>query len=204
MMVRMTARRSLSRFFVAFATLVVALGLAAPARAQGASSPSTMVVYGVSAGGGQRRTSGVFDPAQLPAGAPQPAGYKTIGTLGFTGGVKFEDRVAVMGLWDQSFGGNTTGHWGTSDFHAVLRLWVTSAVWVEGGGGASEMAYKGDPNTSVAVNRFWAPGGEVAAGLDVFHTKHTALSILGRVTMANFNGLATNTFSLQVGLMGMH
>jgi len=159
--------------------------------------------YGIAGGAARQTTSGTFLTSALPAGAPQPESDRTAATLGLLGGIKAGTHVAVIGLWDQVFGGDTSaGNWGTMTLHGAIRVWLAYGVWVEVGGGASELGYKPPPNTAGAISRFWAPGVETAAGMDVLRGRRVAINVFARYSAATFNGLQVSSLSLQIGLAG--
>ena len=189
----------MSRRAAACLLLVLA---ASPAHAQTSGADAPALVFGVFGGPGRRTTGGALVASALPAGAVQPAPDRTTVTFGFGGGVKLGDRVALMGVWDQTAGGNVgAGHWGTMAVHAVARVWVTRRVWVEAGGGASELGYKPPSQMSAGITRLWAPGGEASVGADVLKGPRVALTLAVRYSRATFEGLTLSRVGLQAGLI---
>jgi hypothetical protein len=183
--------------------LVLGITLAAvPAFAQTSTSRDVSLLYGLSAGGGKRLTSGTFDASALPAGVAPP-GDRAIGTLALTVGARYRDRVALLAFWDQNFSGSDDdGHWGTGDVHASARLWLTRGLWAEAGGGASRLGYKPPTNISTTITRGWSPGFNAAVGLDVIETPRVSIGLFGRYVRAAFHGQTLQHVSIQVGLTG--
>lgn len=184
--------------------LVVVCLLASTTATFAQTTPRTLgLFYGVLGGPGRRTTTGSFLTSELPAGARQPESGRTTATLGLHAGVKLADRLGVLAVWDQTFGGNTgDGRWGSTAVHAAGRVWLTRAVWVEAGVGPAELGYKPAAQTASTISRFWAPGVEAAAGADVLKGPRVALTALARYSTATFNGLRVHTLSFQVGLTG--
>lgn len=159
-------------------------------------------VFGVFGGPGRRTTSGAFDAATLPEGSEAPADRKTA-SLGVQGGVKLLDRVAAMAVWNQTWQGDSVGGtWGSFTLHAVGRFWITRHLWVDAGGGLSELGFKPANDANPGITRFWAPGAQAAAGVDVLRGRRVAVTVAGRYSTATFNGLRLNDVVLEVGLFG--
>ncbi len=183
--------------------LVACLLSAAPATFAQSPSGSLRLFYGVSGGPGRRTTSGSFLTSALPAGATQPDSRRTTATLGLHVGAHVADRVGVVAVWDQTFGGNSgNGRWGGSGVYAAGRAWLTRCLWIEAGVGPAELGYKPPAQQASAVSRFWAPGFEAAAGADILKGPRVALSAFARYSAATFNELHVHTLSVQVGLTG--
>jgi hypothetical protein len=167
-----------------------------------AQTRDVSLLYGISAGGGKRLTSGTFAAAALPSGVAPPDD-RAIGTLALTVGARYRERVALLAFWDQNFSdSDDDGHWGTGDIHASARVWLTRCLWAEAGGGASMLGYKPPTNVSTTITRDWSPGFNAAVGLDVIETPRVAIGIFGRYTRATFHGQEIQHVSIQVELMG--
>jgi hypothetical protein len=186
------------------AALVLSVLSPAVAVAQPPVQHKGMFLYGLSAGAGRRMTSGTFHSTSLPANAGQPPSDQTVGALDLSGGVTAASRLAVLALFEQAGGATTdTGRWGTLGFHGVVRAWVIPRVWVEGGFGTLDLAFRPpEQSGTTAVTRFWAPSPEVAAGGSIFQGAHVTIGVLARYTTAMFDDLRVSHFSVQVELMG--
>ena len=180
--------------------LVMVLTGASAASAQSASPRS--ILYGISGGPGRRTTNGTFAPTSLPAGATQVASDRTTAILALEAGIGIGRRVGLLGIWDQTFGGNgSTGRWGASSGSAVARAWPTRRVWLEAGGGVSGLGYKA-ASGQASITRFWAPGLVAGVGAEVLQGRRVSVTALARVTRATFNGLTVNSLTFQMGLFG--
>jgi hypothetical protein len=178
----------------------ILLVLPLPALAQARRHVVTFV-YEVSAGAGGRTTAGLL--LAPPAGALQPASGRMTGTVGVDAGVRLSKRFAVMGIWDGTAGGNAgAGYWGTMGMYGVARVWPTRRIWLEGGGGLTELGYQPPSQISVTVTRFWAPAAESAAGVEIFRGPNVGISVFARYSTATFDGLAVHNLSVQIGLLG--
>jgi hypothetical protein len=183
-------------------TMLIGGAAASSASAQAADPRAPALVFGVFGGPGRRTTSGTFDDSALPADAEQPS-EQTTATLGLHAGVKFLDRVAAMAVWDQSWhNASAGGKWGSFTLHAVGRVWITRRLWVEGGGGVSELGFKPANQANPGISRFWAPGGQASVGGDVLQGRRVAVTVAGRYSTATFNGLRIDDVVLQIGLFG--
>ena len=179
--------------------IVMLLASAATARAQ-TPEDGLALVYGVSAGPARRTVDGTFTAGALPSGASAPAGDRTVATFGLQVGTRLNRHVALLATWDQGFGGNTgTPRWGTSDVHAVGRVWLGRA-WAQAGGGLANLGYKPTTGPGIDVTRYWGPGLQAAVGVDVAKTRRVQLTVAGRVTRATFDGLTITRFGFEVGL----
>ena len=184
------------------AALACLTTLPAIVSAQSSQPARLTAYYGIAGGAARQTTSGTFLQSALPAGAPQPALNRTAGTFGLLGGIK-QRRLALIGLWDQTFGGDSSaGNWGTMTLHGAARVWLPYANWVELGGGGSELGYKPPPNTAAGISRFWAPGVETAVGMDVLRGRRVAINVFARYSAATFNGFRVSSLSFQIGLAG--
>ena len=183
-------------------TMLIGGAAASPASAQTSDPRAPALVFGVFGGPGRRATSGTFDASTLPDDAGQPSG-RTTATLGLHAGVKFLDRVAAMAVWDQTWQGDSAGgKWGSFTLHAVGRVWITRHLWVEGGGGVSELGFRPANEANPEISRFWAPGGQASVGGDVLQGRRVAVTVAARYSTATFNGLTINDVVVQVGLFG--
>ena len=183
-------------------TLLVVGSAASGAFAQTPDRKAPALVFGVFGGPGRRSTSGTFDASVLPDDAEQPSA-RTTATLGVHAGVKFLDRIAAMAVWDQTWQGDSAGgKWGSFTLHAVGRVWITRQLWIEGGGGVSELGFKPANEANPGISRFWAPGGQASIGGDVLQGRRVAVTVAVRYSTATFNGLTINDVVLQVGLFG--
>ncbi|HUL73230.1 MAG TPA: hypothetical protein VLT86_09015 [Vicinamibacterales bacterium] len=183
------------------AALVLLPSLAA---AQPPGQHRGMFLYGLSAGVGERTTSGTLQSSALPVTAGQPPSSQTVGVLDLSGGMTVANRLAILALFEQAGGASTdTAKWGTLGFHGVVRAWVGPRVWVEGGFGSFDLAFRPPNQTgTVGVVRFWAASPEVAIGGAIFQSQHVAIGLLARYTTATLEGLRVNHFSVQVELSG--
>jgi hypothetical protein len=86
--------------------------------------------------------------------------------------------------------------------HATARVWPVPRVWVEAGTGLAQLGYRADPQTGATITRFWAPGREVAIGVDVLRGPTVSVMALVRYASATFDGLTVKSVSLQIGLLG--
>ncbi|MEO8480585.1 MAG: hypothetical protein ABI634_00150 [Acidobacteriota bacterium] len=197
----MTAPRPAALAMLAMLAVLYVLACASPAIAQTTSARVSKLFYGVSGGPGRGTvTGGIF---ALPEGAPPPDTNRRTVTLGLFGGVKLADAVGVLVVWDQTFGGKSSyGQWGSTAASVAGRLWLTHRVYVEAGGGLAELGYKPPTQTSGRISRFWSPGFETAAGVDLLKGPRVALTTLARYSAATFDGLRVRNFSVQIGLSG--
>lgn len=191
-------------------TLLTALLLAAPSVAL-AQAPSLAQaparkggswLYGISFGAGRRSTSGTFDPSKLPATASQPPSRMSVGALDLEGGITLSRAFAVVGTFERrpTFG-SPPGGWGTAGGHAALRAWLVPRVWVEGGVGPMELAYRAD-NPQLPTTRWWTAGYEAGGGYEIFQGPTMTLHVFARYTIATFEGLRVQTLTVQFGLLG--
>lgn len=174
----------------------------ADARAQTAQERVTFL-YGVSGGAGRRTTDGTFAPSALPPGAAPVESGRTISVLTLEAGAGVGRRFAAIGLYDQTFGGNSSaGHWGTMSGSAVARFWLIERFWVEAGGGFAELGYKAPDDVPNRITRYWAPGFAAGVGAEVLKGRRVSITTLVRYTRATFEGLTVNNLTFQVGLLG--
>jgi hypothetical protein len=174
-----------------------------PATATAQSTPSGAVtfVYGISAGVGRRNTTGAFTPSDEPADAGQPPSPRTTASLDLNGGLRVAPRLDLMALYE---GGATFGNshgWGTLAAHVVLRGWVATHVWIEGGWGLTELAFRPSAAPGSTTSRWWAPGGEAAAGFDIFQGPTVAINLFARYSEARVDAVRQQSLSFQVGLL---
>jgi hypothetical protein len=184
------------------AATVMLVAVAADARAQTPERKGGSFLYGVSFGAGRRTTSGEFDPAQLPATAKQPPSPISVGALDIESGITINSRLAVVGFWEgrTTFGG-PSGGWGIAGGHAAVRAWIVPRVWVEGGVGPMELAYRAE-NPQTPTTRWWTAGYEAGGGYEVFQGASVTLQVFARYTTATIEGLRVQTLTVQFGLMG--
>lgn len=171
----------------------------ANATAQSASGAVTFV-YGISGGVGRRNTTGAFGPSDEPAGAGQPPSPRTTAALDLNGGLRVAPRLDLVALYEGGATIHDSQGWGTLAAHVVVRGWVTTRVWIEGGGGPTELAFRPPSLPGTAPSRWWAPGGEAAAGFDVFQGPTVAIEVFVRYSEARFDAVRQQSLSLQVGL----
>jgi len=192
-------RSVLARCGLLALTLVPSIALAQPPEQH-----AGMFLYGLSGGAGKRMTSGTFQSPALPVTAGQPPSDQTIGFLDLTAGMTAAGRLGLLALFEQAGGADTSGgHWGTLGFHGVARLWIAERVWIEGGFGSLNLAFRPPQQSgNNGVTRFWAGSPEAALGGAVFQGKHVTIGVLARYTTAMFDDLRVNHFSVQVELMG--
>ena len=127
-----------------------------------------------------------------------------MGVFDLSGGVTLGHRVGVLVIFEQAGGATTsTGKWGTLAFHGVVRGWVAPRVWIEGGAGTFDLAYRlpGQSGNN-GVTRLWAVSPEAAAGVDIFRGAHVTIGVLGRYSTATFGDFRISHFSVQVELFG--
>lgn len=86
--------------------------------------------------------------------------------------------------------------------HAALRGWVTRHVWIEGGGGLAELAYRPLANPTSPTDYWWAPGFEAAGGYEIFRGPTVTLHLFVRYAEARFETVRQQSVSVQVGLLG--
>lgn len=182
---------------------VFLLLLPSRAAAQAPTSPSMgLFLYGVSAGIGRRMTSGTFLPTEEPLGAGEPPSPRSTASIDLVGGLNLGPRVALVAMYE---GGATLGdshNWGTFAAHAAIRAWLARRVWVEGGGGVAELAFRASSTPNTATTRWWQPGVEAAAGYDIFEGPTVAIQALVRYSEASFDAVRLQSVSVQVGLLG--
>jgi len=172
------------------------------AAAQSPTGDTASFLYGISTGVGRRTATGAFTSSEEPAGAGQPPSPRTTGSLELDGGIRPAARLAVMAIYE---GGATFGDshgWGSLAAHAVVRGWVTTRVWIEGGWGLAELAFRPSSVPANAPSRWWAPGGEVAGGVDIFQGPTVSLNLFVRYSEARFDAVRLQAVSVQVGLLG--
>ncbi len=177
--------------------------LPAVAAAQPAARHGGIFLYGISFGAARQTASGTLHAPEIPPAAGQPPSKQTVFALDLSGGVTLGRYVGLLALFEQSGGATTpTGRWGALGFHGVARAWVTSRVWIEGGGGTIQLGYRlPSASGSYGVTRLWAPGPEVGAGVEVFQGAHVAIGVMARYTTAKPEDLKIERFSLQVELL---
>jgi hypothetical protein len=172
--------------------------------AQPANQHAGMYLYGLSAGVGERTTSGTLHDASLPANVGQPPSSQTVGVLDLSGGFTFARRLGALALFEQAGGADTaTGNWGTLGIHGVVRAWVAPRVWVEGGVGSLMLGYRiptGSGNNG--VTRLWAVSPEVSAGGAIFQGEHVVIGVITRYAQGTFGDFTARQFSVQVELLG--
>jgi|SRR5579862_9216983 len=176
------------------------LGFSETAAAQ-AGAGDERWLYGISFGAGRRTTDGTFAPSTSPSGPPQLPSPRNVGALDIEGGIKLTSRIAVVGLWElrASLGQSSSG-WGINTGHAGVRAWVAPRVWIGGGVGPAELAYRSTPAS--VTTRWWTTGVEASGGYDIFRGPTVTLNVLGRYTMFTIEGLRVNTFTIEMGLLG--
>ena len=183
---------------VAMPSVVAAQTSAAPPR----TGPS--FIYGISAGLGSRMMSGTFLSTQLPLGAGQPPSSLATGSIDLVGGIGVGRRVALLAIYEGGASLGDSQGWGTLAAHAAIRAWLASRVWVEGGGGIAELAFR--PSAAVIptrpTTRWWQPGVEAAAGYDLFRGPTVSMDLLVRYSEASFEGVRQQSVSVQFGLLG--
>lgn len=187
--------------------LVLALSFLAHAShafAQPADQHKGQFLYGLSTGVGRRITSGTLDSPELALNVGQPPSGQTLGVLDLSGGVTLGRRVGVLAVFEQASGADTsTGKWGTLAFHGVVRGWVAPRVWIEGGAGTFDLAYRlPGQSGNHGVTRLWAASPEAAAGVDIFRGAHVTIGVMGRYSTATFGDFRVSHFSVQVELLG--
>jgi hypothetical protein len=185
-------------------TVLLALILAAPsiALAQTPARKGGSWLYGISFGAGRRTNSGTFDPSQLPPTASQPPTPITVGALDLEGGITLSRAFAVVGAFERRFTfGSAPGGWGTAGGHAALRAWIVPRIWVEGGVGPMELAYRAD-NPQLPTTRWWTAGYEAGGGYEIFQGESVTLHVFARYTTGMFEGLRVQTLTVQFGLLG--
>jgi hypothetical protein len=171
----------------------------ADATAQGAPGAVTFV-YGISAGVGRRDTTGTFTPSEEPAGAGQPPSLRTTASLDLNGGLRVAPRLDLLALYEGGATISDSQGWGTLAAHAAVRGWVTTRVWIEGGWGFAELAFRPPSLPGTAPSRWWTPGGEAAAGFDIFQGPTVAIDAFVRYSEARFDAVRQQSLSFQVGL----
>jgi hypothetical protein len=172
------------------------------AAAQSLASGAVTFVYGISTGVGRRTVTGAFTSSQEPAGAGQPPSPRTTGSLELNGGFRPAPRLAVMALYEGGAAFGDSHGWGSLAALAVVRGWVTPRVWIEGGWGLAELAFRPSSSPGSATSRWWAPGGEAAGGFDVFQGPTVSLNLFVRYSEARFDAVRQQTVSVQIGLLG--
>jgi hypothetical protein len=175
-----------------------------PAESTAQSPPGGAVtfVYGISAGGGRRSTTGAFTPFDEPVGAGQPPSPRTTASLDLNGGLRVAPRLDLMALYEGGATFSDSHGWGTLAAHVVARGWVTNRAWIEGGWGLTELAFRLSSVPGTAPSRWWAPGGEVAGGFDIFQGPTVSLNVFVRYSEARFDAVRQQTVSVQIGLLG--
>ena len=184
------------------ASLVVVLFAVTPPGFAQSRRQAVTFLYEVSGGVGGRTTGGAL--STVPAGARPPESGRATATVGLDAGLKLAKRLAVMGIWEVTGGGNAgAGSWGTMGIYGVGRVRPVRRIWIEGGGGLRQLGYQPPSQISVMVTRFWAPGAECAVGVDLFQGSGAAISVFTRYSTATFDGFTERSLSVQVGLLGM-
>jgi len=174
----------------------------ADAAAQNPAGGAAPFVYGISTGVGRRTEAGAFTPSEEPAGAGQPPSPRATGSIDLIGGIRPASRLAVMALFEGSAAFGASDGWGSLGAHAVVRGWVTTRVWIEGGWGLSELAFRPSATPGGATSRWWAPGAEAAGGFDIFQGPTVALNLFVRYSEAQFDKVRLQSLSVQIGLLG--
>lgn len=174
------------------------------AAAQSPASGAVPFVYGISTGVGRRTVTGAFTSSEEPPGAGQPPSPRTIGSLDLSGGIRPATRLAVMALYEGGAAFGDSRGWGSLAALAVVRGWVTTRVWIEGGWGLRELAFRPSSLPGSATSRWWAPGGEVAGGFDVFQGPTVSLNLFVRFSESHLDAVRQQTVSVQIGLLGRH
>jgi hypothetical protein len=191
-----------------FRAAVVTCGLLmlmpSAAAAQSPAGSAVPFVYGISTGVGRRTVTGAFTASEEPAGAGQPPSPRTTGAIELTGGICPAPRLAVMALYEGGAALGDSRGWGSFAAHAVVRGWVTTRVWIEGGWGLAELAFRPSPVPGNAPFRWWAPSGEAAGGVDIFQGPTVSLSLFVRYSQARFDAVRQQTVSVQIGLFGRY
>jgi hypothetical protein len=172
------------------------------AAAQSPAGGTVTFVYGISTGVGRRTVMGAFTSSEEPAGAGQPPSPRTTGSLELNGGIRPAPRLAVMALYEGGAAFGDSHGWGSLAALGVVRGWVTPRVWIEGGWGLAELAFRPSSSPGSATSRWWAPGGEVAGGFDVFQGPTVSLNLFVRYSEARFDAVRQQTVSVQIGLLG--
>jgi hypothetical protein len=184
----------------AVCTCALLMLLSSDAAAQSPAGAATFV-YGISTGVGRRTVTGAFTSSEEPAGAGQPPS-RTTGSLELSGGIRPAPRLAVMALFEGGAAFGDSHGWGSLGAHAVVRGWVTTRVWIEGGWGLSELAFRPSSSPGSATSHWWAPGGEAAGGFDIFQGPTVSLDLFVRYSEARFDAVRQQTVSVQIGLLG--
>jgi len=174
------------------------------ATAQPANQQAGMFLYGISAGGGERSTSGTLHDASLPASVGQPPSSQTVGVLDLSGGLVIARHIGALALFEQAGGADTaTGNWGTLGIHGVVRAWVAPRVWLEGGVGTLMLGYRLPTGSgNYGVTRLWAASPEISAGGAIFQGAHVVIGVIGRYAQGRFDDFTVRHFSVQVELLG--
>jgi hypothetical protein len=85
----------------------------------------------------------------------------------------------------------------------VIRAWLTPRVWIEGGGGVTELAFRaGSTSSNAPTTRWWQPGVEAGAGYDIFQGPTVSMEIFVRYHQASFDAVRQQSVSVQIGLLG--
>ena len=176
--------------------------LPSDAFAQSRAGGSVTFIYGISTGVGRRTVTGAFTSSEEPAGAGQPPSPRTTGSLELSGGIRPAPRLAVMALYEGGAAFDDSHGWGSLAALAVVRGWVTTRVWIEGGWGLAELAFRPSSLPGSATSRWWAPGGEAAGGFDIFQGPTVSLNLFVRYSAARFDAVREQTVSVQIGLLG--
>jgi|SRR5579864_4056724 len=186
------------------AVLTGALLMLMPSAASGQSPAGGAVsfVYGISSGVGRRAVTGAFTSSEEPAGAGQPPSPRMTASLDLNGGIRPVPWLAVMALYEGGAAFGDSHGWGSLAAHAVVRGWVTPRVWIEGGWGFAELAFRPSSLPGSATSRWWAPGGEAAAGFDIFQGPTVSLNLFVRYSEARFDAVRQQSVSVQIGLLG--
>lgn len=186
---------------VCASVLLVAMPSVAAAQTPSPGSGPSWV-YGLSAGLGRRTTTGTFLTTELPAGAAQPPSPRATASLDLEGGLAFGRRVALVAIYEGGAAINDAHGWGTFAAHAAIRGWLTPRVWIEGGAGVAELAFRAGSTSTSPTTRWWQPGVEAAAGYDLFHGPTISMDVFVRYSEAAFEGLRQQSVSVQIGLLG--
>jgi hypothetical protein len=160
--------------------------------------------YGISTGLGARTIAGTFSSSEEPAGAGQPPSSRTMGSLDLEGGLGLAGRLAVFATYEGGASLSDSHGWGTVAFHGSVRAWVTTRVWVEGGVGPAELAFRASSTPGSSTVYWWTPGLEAAGGYEIFQGPTVTLHVFVRYTSARLDGVHMQSVSFQVGLLGRH
>jgi hypothetical protein len=158
--------------------------------------------YGISTGLGARTIGGTFSAADEPVGAGQPPSSRTMAALDLEGGLGLAGRLAVFATYEGGAALSDAHGWGTLAVHGSVRAWVTPRVWVEGGIGPAELAFRVPSPAATSTAYWWTPGLEAGAGYEIFQGPSVTLHVFARYTSARFDAVRVQSVFFQVGLVG--